>query len=157
PGGLGPAARVGGVAEGRAADRGHVPRGGRVLDAVAAVAGGHRDRNARVVEVGVVGGLGARLAAAVAVGDHAGAEPGRRVLGRVEAGVLVVGRLDQEDLAAGADGRGHLQIELGLERPALVVRWVAALRAGLVDLLEAAVGRGAGRQAVIGAIGAHVG
>src|SRR4029077_6583604 len=52
PGGLGPAARVGGVAEGRAADRGHVPRGGRVLDAVAAVAGGHRDRNARVVEVG---------------------------------------------------------------------------------------------------------
>src|SRR5262249_21386488 len=99
--------------------------------------------------MGVIGGLGAGLAAAVAVGDDVGAESRRRVLRRVQVGVGVGGRLDQEDLAARAGGRDHLQIELGLERPPHVIGWVAALDAALVDLLEATVGGGAGRQAVV--------
>src|SRR4030095_9157742 len=60
-------------------------------------------------------------------------------------------RLDQQDVTAGADRRGHVQVEGDLQRPAGVLARVPGA-AVLVHLAEAAVGGGARRQAVLAAV-----
>src|SRR5437867_10095338 len=61
----------------RAANRGHVLRGGGVLDSVAAIAGGESNRDAHMIEMPIVGrcGLAREFPAAPGVGDNVGVRP----------------------------------------------------------------------------------
>ena len=158
PGGFGPAAGAAALGQRGAADRGDVLRGGRVADAVAGVAGAGGDRDARVVEVaGVVAGFAAVLTAAVAVGHVLGAQRHGGVHRGAEVGGARLAGFDEQDVAVGADGGDHVDVEGDLAGPAAVRSGQGAGLAVFVDLLEAAVGGGAGRQAVGGAVGGEVG
>src|SRR5262249_24647719 len=85
PGALGPAARARRLGQAGAAAGHDMGAGGRILDAVAAVAGADRDEDSGVVEVLRVGcGDGRILASAVAVGDGGGAHRDGGVHGRAE-------------------------------------------------------------------------
>src|SRR5581483_12413548 len=55
---------------------------------------------------------------------------------------------DEQDLRTGSDGVRPFDVERNLQRPA-AIRARVARAAALVDLLEAAVGRGAGGQAIL--------
>src|SRR5581483_10485384 len=83
PGGLGPAAGGARGRQRRAAHRGDVRRGGRVLHAalVGAVTRAERDRDAGMVEVAVPAGLTVVLGVAPAVGDDVRAQRGGLVHG----------------------------------------------------------------------------
>ena len=141
--------------EAGAADRDHVRRGRRVDHAIVRVTRRGGDDIARVAEVlRVVGGVGGGLGPAPGVGDVAG-QAGGGVLGDVEAGAAVVGRLDQDDVALGADRGGHVQVEGLLQRPVVVGRRRGRQRGGravLVDLLEARHGGQARGRAVGGQV-----
>src|SRR5207302_4892202 len=140
PGRLRPPSRDGGVlGEAGAADGGDVLGRGRELDAVAIVAGTHGQGVARVVVVAVVRArsLGAELIAAVAVGDGLGAHGCRPVDSGAEVGKGVRVRFDEQDVAVGADGRGHVEVQGDLLAPTDVARWKRTRLAVLVDLAEA--------------------
>ena len=109
-----------------------------------------------MVEVGgVVRVDGRAFRAAVAVRDRGRAELGRGIDAGAEVRVGRRGRLDEEDVARGTDRRDHVEVERDLARPARV-RGGQRAGAGLADLLEAAVRRGAGGQAVLGAVDGEV-
>src|SRR4051812_16368978 len=157
PDALGPAAGVGGRGQLGAADRGDVLGGGRVFGAVALVAGGDGDGDAGVVEVrGVVGGVRGGLGAAVGVGDELGAQGDGLVDRLAQVGHARRTRLDQQDLGVRGDGGDHVEVEGDLTGPAAVGGGQGGRGAGLGDLLEAAVGGRAGRQAVVAAVGGQV-
>src|SRR6185312_1738164 len=63
---------------------------------------------------------------------------------------------DQQDVGLRSDGGDHVEVQGYLPVPA-AVRWRVLSAAALVDLAEAAAGAGAGRQAVLPAIGGQVG
>ena len=92
---------------------------------------------------------------AVADGGHAG-DARRVVLGGAKDGDVLGGRLDEEDVAVGAGGRDHLEVEGGLLRPARVGRRIVGATAP-VDLAEAAVRGGARGQTHRGAVHGEVG
>src|SRR5581483_8023114 len=97
----------------------------------------------------VVGGrvllLVGHLAAAVAVADGLGAQTGRCVHGCAQVHVGGAAGLHQQDVAVGADGADHVQVQGDLLGPAGVADGVGGATV-LVDLPEAATGRRAGRQ-----------
>ena len=152
---LGPAARVRRRAQAGAADRDDVRGGRRVDHAVVRVARRGGDDVARVAEVlRVEAGVGGCLRSAPGVGDVAG-QAGGGVLGGVEAGAAVAGRLDQDDVALGADRGGHVEVERLFEGPVVAGRGLGGQRggrAGLVDLLEARDGGQARGRAVGGQV-----
>jgi hypothetical protein len=86
-----------------------------------------------------------------------GALGGRGVLGLGQILDAVGLGLDQDDLAVGAHRAGHIEVERGFLSPTQIERGEVFLEALLVVFGEAAVGRRAGRQAVLGAIDVHVG
>ncbi len=147
-----PAGAAAGLGEAGPAHGGHVVRGGRVLDAVAAVAGAGEDRHPRVVEVlAVSGGVGRVLGAAVAVADSPGAP-------RLTAGVHRVPEVRHAGVSSPPPGGSGScgQAALTMSRssaissgPALSPRARVAAATALVDLLEAPVRRGARRQPVV--------
>src|SRR5262249_17193072 len=65
--------------------------------------------------------------------------------------------LDEQDVAVKADGADHVDVQGLLTGPAAVGGGQGGGGAGLADLLEAAVGDRAGRQAVLGTVGGQVG
>ena len=144
------------AAQARATHGNHVFRGRRELDPVPVVARADGDRNARMVVVrGLVRGLAGVFTAAVRVGDHGRAQPDRRVDGGTEVGQGTRARLDEEDLAIGADGTRHVQVERDLLRPAAI--GPRGFRpATLVDLSEAAVRRRARGDTVLLAVDVDV-
>ncbi len=158
PHGLVPAARaawVGGQI--RAADRRHGGQGGRERDAVAVVTARRDDRDTGVVVGGPVHLLvrGEVTRAAVGVGDVLGAQlHGLVDTGREPVQAVVV-RLHEQDVRTGGDGGDHVEVEGDLTGPHVVRRGIVRA-AALVDLLEAAVVRGARRQTVLGAVDRQV-
>src|SRR5262249_13615874 len=165
PGALGPAARVGRAHQARAADGRDERRHARIIGAAsgeAAVA--RRDEDAglgrRWLEVGALEArYVARLRPAPAVAYDGRAGVGGRVLRDEEAVALIILRLDQEQLAAGAGGAGHVEVERGLDGPIVAGRRrrrQRRRRAVLVDDPQAAVGFGARRQAKLRAIRSEV-
>ena len=159
PHGLDPAARRRRrLGQRRAADRGHVRRRRRILDAVATIARRREDADARVVEVLRVRRRVARvLAAAVAVRDDRRAQRHGRVHRRCRgrpslAEVASTSRILQFGHAAETMSRSSA---ISPAQPR-VGRRQRAGRAALVHLLEAAVRRGARRQAELRAIGPEV-
>src|SRR5262249_48648462 len=146
PRALGPAAGRARLGEAGPAHGDDVSARRRIRRAVAAVARAGGDDDAGGGE-GLRGGAGGRavLGGAVAVGDGVGAHRGGRVDGGAQVGHGGAVGLDQEDLAAGAGGAHHVEIERDLAGPAGVGLGERAGLAVLVDLLEAAVGGGAGR------------
>ena len=92
-----------------------------------------------MVEVAVVGRarLRGELRASIRIGDDGGAQASGRVLGRSEVGERVRVRLDEQDLAVRAHGRGHIEVERDLLRPSAVRPRYRRRAACLVDLGEA--------------------
>src|SRR5205085_2684842 len=129
-----------------AADGDHVGRVGRVPGRGGRVAGGGQERDAGVAggggERGVQGRVGRVLAAAEAhadrddAGDRAGVPGG----GGDQVGVGVAGGLDEQDVRGRGHGVGPLDVEGGLDGPAVAPpgRVDAGQRraAGLVHLGE---------------------
>src|SRR3954468_24578073 len=95
-----------------------------------------------VAPVASVGGI----RAAVAVADRIGAEPDRGVDGNAEVGLRAARRLDQQEVARGADRGDHVEVERDLLAPAGIGPRIA-VTAGLVDLAEAPAATRARRQA----------
>src|SRR5205823_89074 len=93
---------------------------------------------------------------AVAVGDHMGAEVGGGVHRYAKVRVAVGVGFDEDDLAAGAHGAGHVEVERGLLGPAGALPGIGSLDAALVVLGEAAVRGRARRQAVGRPVNAEV-
>src|SRR4051812_18804246 len=105
-----------------------------------------------MVEMAEVGGAGdLRLRAAVAVGDVLGTEAYGGVDPGAEAADRRLVRLDEEDVAVGAGGGDHVEVERHLLGPAGVRTRQGAGTAG-VDLRETVVRGGARGQAVLGAV-----
>ena len=154
---LGPAAGVLRVQQRGTADRRHELGRRRVLHAEAGVARADRDGNARVVEVGVGGDLGRVLRSAVAVGHELRAHVHGRVDRGAQVGAGVGVRLDQQDVAARADRRHHVDVQRDLTGPARVGYGQRGRLAHLVDLGEAAVGGRARRQSELGPVHVEVG
>src|SRR5262249_20196443 len=93
-----------------------------------------------------------------AVGDrHDAGGGGGEVLGGGQVVDGRGGRLDEQEVAAGAGGRDHVQIEGDLDGPVAADRRQRARGAGLALLGEAAVRGGAGGQAEGGAVDGQVG
>src|SRR5439155_22293212 len=130
----------------------HVLRGSRILNAIAAVAGGEGNRLTRDVEVAVIraGGLTGKFAATPRVGDHVRVRL-RIVFCSDKVGERVRVRFDQQDAAVGAQGVGDLDVERDLQRPARVFAWIVG-PARLIDLLKTTVSGGAGRKSVGAAV-----
>src|SRR5262249_40854526 len=128
-----------------------VERRGRTR-AIAAVTGRGSDGDALVVVRRAL----RRVAAAVAVADRRGTVAGRVVHGGPEGGERRRRGFGEQGLAVRAGGRDHVQVQADLGGPARVGGRVAGA-AGLVHLLQAAVGRGAGRQAELRAVHAEIG
>src|SRR6185437_6022874 len=87
--------------------------------------------------------------AAPAVGDGGRAQLDRCALGRAEILVSVRVRLDDDNLALGADCRHHVDIQRLLAAPVRVGGRVVRLLPGLVNLPEAPVSGCAGRELVL--------
>src|SRR5262249_18466266 len=129
-----------------AADGDHVRVARRVQPELpgAAVTRRRGDRDAGVV----VEGLVAPRRATEAVRDRdAALLLGVVVFGGAQGHFVFFVRLDHDDLAVGARGRDHVEVERLLEVPA-VVRRRRLVAAVLVDDLQAAALRGARRQVV---------
>ena len=141
------------------ADRDYVRRRSRVAHPVAGVARRNGDHHAGVVVVGVQRGLAVEFACAIAVRDILRAHRH----GRVDGGAEVIERVgiafDEVNVAKRADCRHHVDVQRLFRRP-VVGRGLRGRQwrclPVLVDLLEAAVCGGAGRQAELGPVDREV-
>src|SRR5204863_8093015 len=125
-------------AENGAANGRHVTRRGWVFGPEATVAGRREDVHVRMVEVRLQKLFFAEFGIAPAVADECGPGCGRR-LGRQQVAPTITVGFDQENIAPGASGRGHLNVEVYLSADeAERRRWQRAWVSVLVDLLEAA-------------------
>src|SRR4051812_20044989 len=158
PDGLAPAARIRSASQARAAHSSDILRGGRELNAIAAIAGADSNSPAGVVEVAVIGrgALSAKLAAAVAIADRVGAQRSSSIDRRSQIREAVIVSLDKQDLAVRADRASHIDIKRDLLAPPNIARRVAGA-AALIDFAEAAVGGCAWRQAKLRTVHSEVG
>ena len=160
PDGLHPSTGRGvGGGQGGATDGEHQRRRRRVGGAIGGVPRGEEDANARVSEIRLGRGIGRGLTVLTpAVADDR-ADGRRGVVGDEEAVVLVAVGLDEDELAGRAARARHVEVERCFHVPVIRRsgrRRQRARRARLVDLLEAAVRRGARGQAVLGAVDLEV-
>ena len=140
-----PAACIGRPVQRRSAYGRHVLRRRRKLDAKAVVAGAHRDGDARMIEMRLRTDFAGVLAATIRIRDHGRTQQGCPVDGGGEIGKRVRGCFHEQDLAVGADGARHVEVERDLLGPSCVSPRICRAPV-LVHLAEAAVGRGARRQ-----------
>ncbi len=147
---LGPAAGAGVPGQRGAADRGDVRDGGRVLHAVAAVAGARGDRHARVVEVDGVGGS-ARPRRRRRSCWRRTSRPARPPCSTAVPRLADGWPRSPRPAGCGSSGRSPRPCRgRARSRPAQPVSGAGqGGAAGLVDLAEAAVRGGARRQAVL--------
>ena len=162
---FGPAASIRGRFEGCPTNRRHVRRGRReqrqverdLVVARAPISCGGDDRHPRVIQVGIrFNSVEEALHRTVAQRHHRCAEQDRRVNSVHDIRELRGVGLDMKDLAVRADRGNHLEVQVGLSGPARVVYRIGR-PTDLVDLPEAAVGRGAWRQSEVTAIHGQIG